>query len=137
MFFPKEMGINPQELADAVKKTAGLYPFLKVCAKVIDGVPCVCPVRDMTLRVDMESTDETDREKLCADFVRPFDFEHGPLFRFKIFIAPDGLYFFNDVHHLITDGTSTSVFIRNLSRIYGGLSPDEEEVNGFIEQLLH
>ena len=132
MFFPKEMGINPQELADAVKKTAGLYPFLKVCAKVIDGVPCVCPVRDMTLRVDMESTDETDREKLCADFVRPFDFEHGPLFRFKIFIAPDGLYFFNDVHHLITDGTSTSVFIRNLSRIYGGLSPDEEEVNGFM-----
>ena len=132
MFFPKEMGIDAQKLAAAIRKTAGMYPFLKVCTKVVDGVPCVCPVRDMSTRVDIESTDETDREKLCAGFVKPFDFENGPLFRFKIYITPVGLYFFNDVHHLITDGTSTSLFIRNLSRIYGGSSPDEEEVNGFM-----
>ncbi|MBR1483615.1 MAG: amino acid adenylation domain-containing protein [Ruminococcus sp.] len=132
MFFPKEMGVNPEKLAAAVKKTAGMYPFLKVCAKVIDGVPCVCPVKEMEIRVDMESTDETDKDKLCAGFVKPFDFENGPLFRFKIFITPDGLYFFNDVHHLITDGTSTSVFIGNLAKIYADISPDEEEVNGFM-----
>ena len=132
MFFPAEMRVDAEKLADAVKKTAEKYPFLKVCAKVIDGVPCVCPVKDMAVRVDMESTDETDREKLCAGFVKPFDFENGPLFRFKIFITPDGLYFFNDVHHLITDGTSTSVFIQNLAKIYAGISPDEEDVNGFM-----
>lgn len=132
MFFPAEMNVDPKKLAAAVKKTASLYPFLKVCAKVIDGVPCVCPVKDMKLRVDIESTDETDAEKLCAGFTKPFDFENGPLFRFKIFITPVGLYFFNDVHHLITDGTSTSVFINNLSKIYAGISPDEEEVNGFM-----
>ncbi len=132
MFFPAEMKADPEKLASAVKKTAALYPFLKVCARVIDGVPCVCPVKDMELRVDLESTEETDPEKLCAGFVKPFDFENGPLFRFKIFITPKGLYFFNDVHHLITDGTSTSVFINNLARIYAGLSPDEEEVNGFM-----
>ena len=84
-----------------MKKTAALYPFLKVCARVVDGVPCVCPVKDMNVRVDVEYTEETDPGKLCAGFVKPFDFENGPLFRFKIFITPKGLYFFNDVHHLI------------------------------------
>lgn len=132
MFFPKDMGMEAEKLADAVKKTAALYPFLKVRTGVIEGVPCVCPVKDMKIRVDIESTDETDADKLCTDFVKPFDFENGPLFRFKIFITPKGLYFFNDVHHLITDGTSTSVFIRNLAKIYMGVSPDEEEVNGFM-----
>ncbi|WP_405345126.1 AMP-binding protein, partial [Ruminococcus sp.] len=86
----------------------------------------------MKLRVDIESTDETDADKLCARFVKPFDFENGPLFRFKIFITPAGLYFFNDVHHLITDGTSTSVFTQNLAKIYMGEAPAEEEVNGFM-----
>ena len=132
MFFPNSAGIDAEKLAEAVKKTAGLYPFMKVCARVIDGVPSVCPVKDMKLRVDIESTDETDADKLCARFVKPFDFENGPLFRFKIFITPAGLYFFNDVHHLITDGTSTSVFTQNLAKIYMGEAPAEEEVNGFM-----
>ncbi|MBQ1617767.1 MAG: hypothetical protein II086_10940, partial [Ruminococcus sp.] len=132
MFFPNSLGVDAERLAKAVKETAALYPFMKVCAKVIDGVPCVVPVKDMKIRVDIESTDETDADKLCTSFVKPFDFEHGPLFRFKIFITPDGLYFFNDVHHLITDGTSTSVFTHNLAKIYMGEEPDREEVNGFM-----
>ena len=132
MFFPKASGVEAEKLAKAVKETAALYPFMKVCAKVIDGVPCVCPVKDMEIRVDIESTDETDADKLCARFVKPFDFENGPLFRFKIFTTPDGLYFFNDVHHLITDGTSTSVFTQNLAKIYMGEAPVREEVNGFM-----
>lgn len=132
MFFPNSLGVDAERLAKAVKETAALYPFMKVCAKVIDGVPCVVPVKDMKIRVDIESTDETDADKLCRSFVKPFDFEHGPLFRFRIFITPDGLYFFNDVHHLITDGTSTSVFTHNLAKIYMGEEPDREEVNGFM-----
>ena len=132
MFFPNSLGVDAERLAKAVKETAALYPFMKVCAKVIDGVPCVVPVKDMKIRVDIESTDETDADKLCTSFVKPFDFEHGPLFRFRIFITPDGLYFFNDVHHLITDGTSTSVFTHNLAKIYMGEEPDREEVNGFM-----
>lgn len=132
MFFPNSLGVRAESLAKAVMETAELYPFMKVCVQVTDGVPCVAPVKDMKVRVDIESTDETDAEKLCSGFVKPFDFEHGPLFRFKIFITPEGLYFFNDVHHLITDGTSTSVFTRNLAKIYMGELPDREEVNGFM-----
>ena len=132
MFFPKESGVDPEKLARAVGETARLYPFMRVCARVIDGTPCVVPVRDMKIVVDTETTDETDADKLCADFVKPFDFENGPLFRFKIFITPEGIYFFNDVHHLITDGTSTSVFIRNLARIYRGEAPEREDVSGFM-----
>ena len=132
MFFPDSLGVSAERLASAVKETAALYPFMKVCVQVIDGVPCVVPVKDMEIRVDIESTDETDADTLCKGFVKPFDFEHGPLFRFKIFITPEGLYFFNDVHHLITDGTSTSVFTNNLAKIYMGESPDREEVNGFM-----
>ena len=132
MFFHDSLGISAEHLARAVKETAELYPFMKVCVRLTDGVPCVVPVKDMDIRVDIESTGETDADKLCKSFVKPFDFENGPLFRFKIYITSGGLYFFNDVHHLITDGTSTSLFTRNLAKILTGEAPDTEEVNGFM-----
>ena len=47
MFFEKDMGIDAHKLADAVKQTAELYPFMKVCARIIGTVPCIVPVSDM------------------------------------------------------------------------------------------
>lgn len=132
MFFPKDMNIDSDRLADAVKKTVEMYPFMKVCAKIVDGVPCVVPVNNMPVDVSFEVTDETDADILNQKFVKPFDFENGPLFRFKIYSTPDGLYLFNDVHHLITDGTSTSIFTQNLAKNYMGEEVETEEVNGFM-----
>lgn len=132
MFFPREMNIDADRFADAVKKTAELYPFMKVCAKAVDGVPCVLPVKDIPVDVSFEETQETDAEVLFRQFVRPFDLENGPLFRFKLFNTPAGLYYFNDVHHLITDGTSISLFTKNLVRIYMDEMPVSEDVSGFM-----
>ena len=132
MFFPVDMNIDADRLADAVKKTAELYPFMKVCVKAVDGVPSVLPVKDMPVEVSFEKTQETDPEVLSRQFVRPFDLENGPLFRFKLFNTPAGIYYFSDVHHLITDGTSISLFTKNLVRIYSGEMPVSEDVSGFM-----
>lgn len=116
MFFPEELNVDTERLALSVKKTVELYPFMKVCAKTVDGVPCILPVKDMPVEVSFEKTQETDSEVLSGQFVRLFDLEHGPLFRFKIFNTPAGAYLFSDVHHIITDGSSVSLFMKNLAR---------------------
>ena len=36
-----------------------------------------------------------------------------------------------DIHHLITDGTSQSLFMKNLSLVYAGKAPEEETVSSF------
>ncbi len=132
MFFEKDSGVDAQRLADAVKQTAELYPFMKVCARVVDAVPCVVPVPEMQINVPVIRTQQTDIDELCRGFVKPFDLENGPLFRFAVYENPDGVVFFSDIHHLITDGTSESLFVNNLALIYNGKAPEKEIVNSFM-----
>ncbi|MBP3793959.1 MAG: amino acid adenylation domain-containing protein [Ruminococcus sp.] len=132
MFFEKTMGIDAHKLADAVKQTAELYPFMKVCARIVGGEPCIVPVRDMRIDVPVIRTQQTDIERLCHEFVKPFDLENGPLFRFAVYETPQGVVFFSDIHHLITDGTSEALFVKNLALIYGGKAPQKEIVNSFM-----
>ncbi|MBR3537785.1 MAG: non-ribosomal peptide synthetase, partial [Eubacterium sp.] len=132
LFFPDDSGIDANRLKEAVLQTVELYPFLKVCAAVCNGVPCVLPQKDMPVDVQLTSTGETAVEILMKDFVRPFDLESGPLFRFQIVTVTGGIYLLIDVHHLITDGTSVSLFLQNLVRIYMGEEPEYEEANGFM-----
>lgn len=131
LFFPKEIGIDAEKLKDAVKETVNLYPSLKVCVKVKDGVPGLVPVLDLPVEIPLKKTAETDAEVLCRQFLDVFDFERGPLFRFCIYETPEGLYLFQDVHHLITDGTSTSRFLQNLAKLYEKKAPDPETVTSF------
>ena len=130
--FDKDTDIDAQRLADAVRQTAELYPFMKVCAKVVDGVPCIVPVKDMQIDVPVIRTEETDDDKLMSGFLEPFDLENGPLFRFAVYDTPKGAVLLFDVHHLITDGTSQSLFMKNLALVYEGKAPEEETVSSFM-----
>ncbi len=132
LFFPAALNMDAERLRESVCRTVELYPFMKVSADVVDGVPSVLPRKDMPVDVLLETTEETDPQILCKAFTRPFEFETGPLFRFKICLTPEGLLLLCDVHHLIMDGTSLSLFMRNLAEIYMGEEPDYEEVNGFM-----
>ena len=103
LFLDKDSGITAQALADAVKRTAELYPSIKVCARTVDSVPCMVPVPDMDINVPVISTELTDEDEICRDFIKPFDLENGPLFRFAVYDTPAGVMFISDVHHLITN----------------------------------
>lgn len=132
MFFPNNMGIGTDTLKTALSALIESYPFMKVRAEVRDGVPCIIPVPDMEYSIEVVQTDITDSSLLIKDFIKPFDMAKGPLFRFGIYKTPSGIYLLNDIHHLIVDGTSTSVFFNNLARLIQNESAEPEQVNGFM-----
>ena len=132
MFFEKSMGIDAKRLADSIIKTAELYPFMKVCAKAINGTPCIIPVDNMKIDVPVIHTEQTNIDELIQEFIKPFDLENGPLFRFAVYETPAGVIFLNDIHHLIVDGTSVSLFMKNLALIYEDGQPEAETVSSFM-----
>jgi amino acid adenylation domain-containing protein/non-ribosomal peptide synthase protein (TIGR01720 family) len=78
--------------------------------------------------VDLSETPQADREeeiqrRATAEAQRPFDLSEGPLLRVCLLRASDSDHvFLLTMHHIISDGWSMDVFIRELALLYGAFS---------------
>ena len=62
-------------------------------------------------------------EELCdafRHFIRPFDLSKAPLIRGAVVHGLDKNYLFIDVHHIVCDGTSINILLRDLRDLYQG-----------------
>ncbi|HEY9256753.1 amino acid adenylation domain-containing protein, partial [Chitinophaga sp.] len=60
---------------------------------------------------------EDDSDDVLRSLVQPFDLLNGPLFRFALL---NNSLLFLDFHHIISDGRSVFLFIRELLQLYNG-----------------
>ena len=70
--------------------------------------------------------DEKRKEKIVRDFVKPFDLSVPPLLRVGLIKVEKQEYILMmDMHHIISDGTSTAILVQEFMALYGGkkLSP--------------
>jgi amino acid adenylation domain-containing protein len=91
------------------------------------------PTADFSALVEGRTEDpvteyEPIRAQLLEDIRRPFDLEHGPLLRALLMrLAPADHCLFVCAHHIVFDGWSTGVFVRELAQAYrarvGGAPP--------------
>ena len=75
------------------------------------------------------ATKEVAPDKLKQEFdnfVKPFNLSKAPLFRAKLIKLIDSrVVLFVDMHHIISDGTSLSIFINELCKLYNNQTLDE------------
>ncbi len=69
----------------------------------------------------------TDLEAEKQKFIEPFQLNGGRLFRTKVMRDAEHVYWLFDMHHIISDGTSYNVIIRDVETAYNGgtLAPEE------------
>lgn len=72
---------------------------------------------------------ETDH--LPDPLVTPFRIGGGKLYRSVIYVTKEGAWLFLDFHHIISDGTSTAVFIRDVNDAYAGREIEKESYTGY------
>jgi amino acid adenylation domain-containing protein len=85
-----------------------------------DPVQLVRPAGRFELPVHDVEHDPAEAERIASDVAhRPFDLVNGPLWRCALLrVGPDEHLLSIAVHHLIFDGTSAAVFLRDLSETY-------------------
>ena len=72
--------------------------------------------------VEIQDADGKEINELINQFIRPFDLGKSPLIRIKLVKLADNTYLcMHDIHHIIADGTSSSVIIRAVSKLYKGI----------------
>ena len=100
------------------------------------AVPQVMPAFPFTLRVtDLSSLPEGSRGEAAVDLAsqetdKPFDLAAGPLFRAALFRVSDSSHYLAvAMHHIISDGWSMNVLVRELCTLY------EAHREGTVPQL--
>lgn len=113
---------------EAVKKAVAMHPAFSVTITENGGIPGMklCPEY---LNAEVEEWDAEDLERVKREFVRPFRLGEEPLYRLALVHGTECGCFLFDVHHLIFDGTSASVFLEEISLLYKGEEPKPEQIS--------
>ena len=118
--------IEAGKLADTVKKVVEAHPELSIHFTT-EGDAIVQTLADR-VPAEVGITEMTD-EALAdykTDFVRPFNLQKPPLYRFEVVKTETGVHLLMDVHHLVFDGGSADLFIRQINSVLDGSAVEKE-----------
>ena len=119
-------GIEAGKLAEAVKRVVEAHPELSIHFAT-EGDTIVQTLAD-SLPVEVPITEMSD-EALTTyknEFVRPFNLNKAPLYRFEVVKTGSGVHLLMDVHHLVFDGGSADLLIRQIGSVLEGSAVEKE-----------
>lgn len=120
-------GVEAERLARAVDEAARNHPSLSFCIEFNEDMDVVQRIEPSFLsKTEIQDIVQEDLERLSHTLMQPFTLFRSSLFRSKIFRCGEKLYLFLEMHHIISDGTSWSIFLEDIARAYRGkaLEPD-------------
>ncbi|AEI43027.1 non-ribosomal peptide synthetase [Paenibacillus mucilaginosus] len=97
------------------------HEVLRTTFEISGGEPVlrVLPQADFTLDVREAAEDEVTGE--IRDFIRSFELTHAPLLRAQLLrLGADRHLLLFDIHHIVSDGASMDVLIREVLAFYEG-----------------
>ena len=119
-------GTDANRLADAAKQVIEAHPELSVHFAT-EGDAIVQTTDDsVPVEVNIIEMSEEELAKYKNEFVRPFNLQKPPLYRAEVVKTANGVYLLLDVHHLVFDGGSADLLIRQLNAALEGKAVEKE-----------
>lgn len=97
------------------------HDILKTSFHLINGVPMQKVNKGMKFTVDLIKVDSKNMESILNNFIRPFDLAEPPLLRVTLLeLAVNKYMMLFDMHHIISDGITTNILLKEFSSAYNG-----------------
>ncbi len=126
--------VEPLRCESVFRKLVERHESLRTRFLFVDGKPMqqVIHASEVPVRVEVIEALGADDVRLNAEierFVRPFDLTQAPLFRVGLIRrTTDSYLFVIDIHHIISDGASMAVLVREFIAFYEGRNLPEMRV---------
>jgi Condensation domain len=123
--------LNLSALEKSFNEIIRRHEILRTTFRMMDGQPAqvIAPSASLPLeRRDLSHLCEPDRQRLTQLYIdeqvhQPFDLSEGPVIRVTLFKnGEEGHVIIIVVHHIVFDGWSIDVFIRELTSLYEAFS---------------
>jgi hypothetical protein len=134
--FILEEALDKRRLEDTYIKLIHRHESLRTSFEQIEGNVVQRIHRSVEFALEYKEINEQEFNQTVRRFVRPFDLSQAPLFRAMLIHLKAGKpMMIIDMHHIITDGTSTITLIKEFMALYGDeiLSPLRLQYKDFSE----
>ncbi len=119
-------GLDRQALRQTFLLLIERHQSLRMCFPAVSGAPSprILPPYDPLVITDLSRQADGEREAslqrlLSAAAAEPFDLANGPLLRLQLILLPgDEQVLLLNLHHIISDGWSEAILVREWAAIY-------------------
>jgi amino acid adenylation domain-containing protein len=115
--------LDVQKLEKIFKELIVRHEGFRTSFQIIDEELVQVIVDEVDFKVDYFEVEPSEVQPIVDNFVKPFDLLNPPLIRVGVIkTGPDIFILMLDVHHIITDGVSQGILIKDFMALYN----DEE-----------
>ncbi len=121
----KIQGLDKDKFEEVVKKLVKRHEAFRTSFEMIDGEMVQRIHDDLEFEIDYISNLENEKrvDEILKEFIRPFDLSKAPLFRVGLIDDGDQEFLVFDMHHIISDGTSMEILVKDFVSFYTGTEP--------------
>lgn len=113
--------LDKTRFQEAINKLVQRHETLRTCFRMIDGelMQKICNCENLDIVYSEAKPEEIDG--IINNFIQVFDLNQAPLMRVQLVKLEDMKHIFMvDMHHIITDGLSVNIFIKEFIELYEG-----------------
>ncbi|WP_160114824.1 non-ribosomal peptide synthetase, partial [Aquimarina sp. AU474] len=110
-----------QKLKNVFKKLIGHHEILRTSFNLIEGEVFQRIHENVSFEIEYYESEYSETTELMKKFVRPFDLSAPCLMRIGLIELPtDSQILMLDMHHIISDGVSQNILVKDFMSLYAG-----------------
>jgi acyl transferase domain-containing protein/acyl carrier protein len=116
-----EGDINTGKIGSIFKQLIARHEALRTSFRTINGKGLQRVHREVEFEIRYYPPDPNPYASAVKNFIRPFDLSRAPLFRVGMIEMEQGKHILMaDVHHIVADGISTDILVKEFIALYQG-----------------
>ncbi|ASF29003.1 peptide synthetase [Bacillus amyloliquefaciens] len=117
--------IDPDRLNAAFQKLIERHEALRTSFELYEGEPAQRIHQNVKFTIERIQAGEEEARDRVIDFIQAFDLAKPPLMRAGLIeVEPARHVLVVDMHHIISDGVSVNILMKDLSLFYAGNEPE-------------
>ncbi|WP_344779228.1 condensation domain-containing protein, partial [Aquimarina mytili] len=113
--------LNADLVKEVFNKLINRHESLRTIFKVIDEKPVQKILETQEIDIEFFNSLPSEVPNIVQKFIRPFDLNNGPLIRIGVIqLEQEKHVLILDMHHIITDGVSDSILVKEFMALYTG-----------------
>ncbi|MGB7604797.1 MAG: amino acid adenylation domain-containing protein, partial [Lutisporaceae bacterium] len=113
--------LDKTKLEETFNKLIQRHEALRTSFELVDGEPIQVVHKSVSFEIEYTEADKEKAEEIAAGFVKAFDLSKAPLIRVALAKIKDKEHMLMiDMHHIISDGVSMGILIKEFIELYDG-----------------